>query len=360
MNTAHTAETPNPTRDEPDDSLLECLAILTRLHGRPVSEEALAAGLPLENHRLTPALFVRAAELQGYSARLLKRSIRRISNLVMPAVLLLKDGGACVLTRLERNGSAAIIFPESGIGSKAVPLAEIAALYSGYCIFMHPKPRGDARAEEEAPAPTRWWFWGTLWRFKRYYLETVLGALMINVLAIATSLFIMNVYDRVVPNNAEATLWVLAAGVAIAIGFEFTARTLRGYLLDVAGKKIDLLLASALFRQALGIRMEARPSSAGAFASNLREFEGLRDFFTSATLTVLTDLPFVFLFTWIVGMIGGPIAFVPLLAIPLLLVVGLIAQIPLSNLLRQHVAESSAKHGMLVEAVEGMETLKTL
>ena len=360
MKTAQTAEIPVNPGDESDDSLLECLAILTRLHERPVSTEALAAGLPLENHRLTPRLFVRAAELQGYSARVLKRAVRRISNLVLPAVLLLKDGKACVLTALDGKRTAQVIFPETGFGTKTVELGELAELYSGYCIFVQPKPRGDSRAEEETTAPTRWWFWGTLWRFKRYYLETMVGALMINVLAIAVSLFVMNVYDRVVPNNAEATLWVLAAGVGIAIGFEFVARTLRGYLLDAVGKKIDLLLSSTLFRQALGIRMEARPVSAGAFASNLREFEGLRDFFTSATLTTLTDLPFVFLFAWIISLIGGPIALVPMLAIPVLLFVGMLAQIPLSRLMQRHLSESSAKHGILIEAVEGVETLKTL
>ncbi len=358
MTTAQTAESIHP-RDEPDDALLECLAILTRLHGRPVSPDALAAGLPLEDHRLTPSLFVRAAELQGYSARVLKRALRRISNLVLPAVLLLKDGKACVLTHLDRE-KAEIIFPETGLGAKAVPLTELGAIYGGYCIFVQPRPRGDARSGEELPSAGRWWFWGTLWRFKSYYLETMVAALMINVLGLATALFTMNVYDRVVPNNAEATLWVLAAGVAIAVGFEATARTLRGYLLDIAGKKVDLLLASQLFRQALGMRMEARPPSAGAFASNLREFESLRDFFTSATLTTLTDLPFIFLFTWLIVLIGGPIGLVPLLAIPLLLLAGLLAQIPLANLMQRNLAESSAKHGVLVEAVESVETLKTL
>src|SRR6185503_2666556 len=110
----------------------------------------------------------------------------------------------------------------------------------------------------------------------------------------------------------------------------------------------------------LGMRMEARPASAGAFAANLREFESLRDFFTSATLTTLTDLPFVFLFTWIIGLIAGPIAVIPLLAIPLLLLAGLLAQFPLSNLMQRHLNESASKHGVLVEAVEGVETLKTL
>src|SRR5262245_36012569 len=217
MRSAQSAEPRPHPRDEPDDSLLECLALLTRLHGRPISPDALAAGLPLEDHRLTPALFVRAAETHGYSARVLKRGLRRISNLVLPAVLLLKDGRACVLTRAERD-HLEIVFTETGIGAKSVPLAEISGLYSGDRISIHPRPRGDHRAGELAPLPTRWWFWGTLWRFRSYYLETVVAALMINLLTLASSLFVMNVYDRVVPNNAEATLWVLATGVALAVG----------------------------------------------------------------------------------------------------------------------------------------------
>ena len=360
MKTEQAAQISPGRRADVDDPLLDCLVILTRLNANPVSADALVAGLPLEDHRLTPGMFVRAAELQGYSARILKRTIRRISNLVLPAVLLLKDGRACVLTRLEPRNTAEVIFPEAGMGVRAVEQRELNELYTGYCIFVQARPRPDQRASDHAPAPTRWWFWGTLWRFKRYYLETMTAALMINVLALATSLFVMNVYDRVLPNNAEATLWVLATGVAIAIAFEAVARTLRGYLLDVVGRKVDLLLASQLFRQAMGMRMEARPASAGAFASNLREFEALRDFFTSATLTTLTDLPFVFLFTWIISMIGGPIALLPMLAIPVLLTVGLLVQIPLARLMQRHLSESSAKHGVLVEAVEGVETLKTL
>lgn len=353
------AETAEPGSGELDDPLLDCLAIVTRLHGRPISPQALAAGLPLENHRLTPLLFVRAAENHGFSARVVKRALKRISNLVLPVVLLLKDGGACVLTRLDPKDTAQLIFPESGTGAKTVPIAELQPLYTGYCLFAHPRPRPDQRMEEVSQ-PSSFWFWGTFWRFKRYYVETVVASLLVNVLTLATSLFTMNVYDRVVPNNAFTTLWVLAMGTALAIGFEFTMRVLRGYFIDLSGKKADLILASTLFRQAMGISMASRPASAGGFASNLRESEALRDFFTSATLTTLTDLPFVFLFTWVVSLIAGPLAFVPLAAIPVLLVAGLIAQIPLASTMRRHLHESALKHGVLVEAVEGLETVKSL
>ena len=344
-----------------DDPLLGCLVLLTQLHGRPVSAEALVAGLPLVDHRLTPSLFARAAERQGYVAKVLKRPLRRLSNLVLPAVLLLEGDTVCVLTRLERR-KAQMLFPETGMAPATVPVRDLARRYSGHCILARPLPRLDERLGPEQPRPSspRAWFWRALWRFRGYYAEAMLSATLINVLTLATSLFIMNVYDRVVPNSAYDTLTVLAIGVVVAVGFEFVARNVRAYFLDVAGKKADVLLAATLFEHALALRMEARPASPGAFASQLREFESLRDFFTSATLTTLTDLPFVFLFIWVISLVAGPLYQVPLYAIPLVLVVGLIAQIPLSYLMYKHMRESNLRHGLLVESVAGIETLKTL
>ena len=344
-----------------DDPLLESLAILTRLHGRSVSPQALAAGLPLKAHRMTPELIIRAADREGYSARVGKRPLTKISKLLLPAILVLKDGGACVLTGVNgRKSEAEIILPESGFGSRTVPFKELKPLYIGYCIFVQPRPRPDARTDPAVEHRGKSWFWGTLIRFKRFYLEAAFATLLINVLTVATALFTRNVYDRVVPNNALDTLVVLASGTLVAIAFEFVARNLRAYYLDHAGKKADVVLASRLFAQALGLRMEVSPASPGAFASELREFESLRDFITSATLTAFSDLPFTFFFIWVVFLIGGDLYLVPLLAIPVVLLVGLLAQFPLSFLIRQHMRESILRHGLLVECVEGLESLKTL
>lgn len=360
MSSVPAAETADDGLGDADDSLLECLAAVARLHGRPVSIHGLADGLPLDRERVGPEMLVRAAENQGFAARLVKRNLRRISNLVLPAILILKDGRGCVLTRCDPRSGAEVLFAEAGMGVRTMPLADLAAEYSGYAVFVQPRLRVDPRLLEEPPPPPRMWFWGTLWRFKRYYAETALAALMANVLALATSLFAMNVYDRVVPNQALPTLWVLATGTAMAIGFEFLLRVLRSYFIDTVGKKIDLLLASQLFRQALAIQTAARPASAGALANHVREFEALRDFFTSATLVTMFDLPFVALFIWIVHLIGGPLAWVPLLAVPAILVVGLIAQFPLARAMNGYIAESALKHGLLIEAIEGADTLKSL
>ncbi len=344
----------------PDDPLLECLGILAELHGQQVSLDALRAGLPTAGgEALTPELLLLAAEQQGYASRLLKRSLNRISPLVLPAILLLKDGQACVLTDIGKKGQVEARFPESGGGSVQTTLPELKKRYSGFCLFAHLRSEAGG-IRDNGPWNIRSWFWGTLWRFKRYYFEAMVATLLVNVLALATALFIMNVYDRVVPNNALETLVVLATGTAIAIGFEFVARNLRGYFLDIAGNKADLLMGGILFRQALGLRLEARPASAGAFSAQLREFESLRDFMTSATLTGVADLPFAFFFIWVISLIAAPLHLVPLLAVPLVVLVGLLAQIPLAWLMCRHLQEGAQKHGVLVEAVDGLESLKTL
>ncbi len=349
-----------PDISQADDPLLECLVIICRIHDRPQSADGLISGLPLDGHRLTPKLCIRAAERQGFAARVLKRPLNKISSLVLPVILLLKDGSACVLSSLDARGNARIIQAESGAGERSLPVGELAQDYSGYCLFIQPRPRGDKLHEHPLWKEGHNWFWATLWYFRRYYGEAMLAAVVINVLTIATSLFIMNVYDRVVPNTALDTLYVLAAGTIMAIVFEFLARNLRGWFIDVAGKKADILLAARLFSHALGLRMDARPSSPGSFAAQLREFETLRDFITSATLTTLTDIPFIFFFIWVMSLIGGPLYLVPLIAVPLVVVIGLIAQLPLAWVMNKHLRETAMKHGLLVESVTGMETLKML
>jgi ATP-binding cassette subfamily C protein LapB len=178
------------------------------------------------------------------------------------------------------------------------------------------------------------------------------------VLTLAGTFFTMNVYDRVVPNQAYVTLWALAIGTALAMTFEFGGRQLRSYLVDVAGKKADLVLGAMLFRQAMDIRLEIKPASSGAFANQLREFESLREFATSTTVAALTDLPFVFLFVAVIAMIGGAIAWVPVIIIPIVVLIGWGIQKPLSRYMKENMRESSLKHGLLIESIEGMETLK--
>ncbi len=344
---------------ERDDPLLECLVILSALFERPHSADSLTAGLPIVKGKLTPALFLRAAERAGLSARIIKRPIPRITPLSLPCVLLLDNDNACVLVKVDSDG-VLVVVPETGRGVTRISMEEIEARYVGHAIFAKPEYQFDSRSDATRLVRPRSWFWGTLAKFWRIYTQVLIASVFINLFAIASPLFIMNVYDRVVPINAVTTLWVLAIGVVTAFLFEFVLKFLRGYFVDTAGKSADVILASHIFEQIMGIRLEARPASAGAFANQLREFETLRDFFTSATMVAVVDLPFIFLFLAVIYFIGGPIVFVPLLAVPLVIIVGFILQKPMAKTVRATQKESAQKHALLVESIFGLETVKAL
>jgi ATP-binding cassette, subfamily C, bacterial LapB len=254
-----------------------------------------------------------------------------------------------------------VVLPETGLGAAELPRAELAGRHTGYALFAAPEaPPAGPTDQAAADARGGHWFWRVVLRQWPVYAEVALAAALINLFALASPLFIMNVYDRVVPNNALATLWVLASGVLVVFGFDFLLKLLRAHFLDVAGRVADLKLAGAVFAQVLGIQLAARPASAGAFANDLREFETLREFFGSASVTALVDLPFLVLFVAATWLIGGWVALVPAVAVPLVLLVGLLVQVPLDRAARASLHEAARRHGVLVEAINGLETIKTL
>ncbi len=342
-----------------DDPLLGCLETLTKILHKPHSAHSLTAGLPLVDNKLTPKLFSRAAERAGLSSKVVKRSLDKISNLVLPAVILLENSAACIL--LEVKGKQArVIFPESGEGESEIALIELEKSYTGYAIFIKPVHSFDSRAEHSEIPRTRHWFWGTILRFWPVYGEVFLASILINVFALASPLFVMNVYDRVVPNHAVETLWVLAIGVSIVFVFDLAMKIIRGYFIDVAGKKADVILSATIFEKVMGIKMSARNNSVGAFANNLQEFESFREFFTSATLSTLIDLPFMFLFIFIIWTIAGDLAYVPLAIIPIAIIFSLLIQIPLSKNVNQLFKYSGQKSATLIETLTGLETIKSI
>jgi ATP-binding cassette subfamily C protein LapB len=343
-----------------DDPLLGCLVALTHLLERPSSPQALTAGLPLVDGVLTPELFPRAALRAGLSARLLRRALAEAHDLVLPCVLLLRDRRACVLVRRTVGGRCVVILPETGQGTHEMDEEDLALRYEGYAFFAKPEVGFAQRERELRDERAGHWFWSTMLRQWPTYAEVLVAAFVINCFALASPLFVMNVYDRVVPNNATATLWVLAIGVLIVFLFDFLLKSLRGYFVDSAGRIVDIKLASILFEQVMGIRMAARPRSAGAFAAHLREFETLRDFFASATVTTLVDLPFIAFFIIIVWLIGGSLAMVPIAAVPIVIGIGVLLQWPLNHLVRRTFKEAAQKHGVLVEAINGLETVKSI
>ncbi|MDO4643035.1 MAG: type I secretion system permease/ATPase [Cardiobacteriaceae bacterium] len=337
-------------------ALLEHVSLLTRILGTPVASVTLATLTPRDQtgdfdyRELSEVL-----KYQGFDNYLQERPLRKIPNLALPAVILLRDGEAAVLKQIV-DSEALLEF--AGIGEKRISLQDLQAQYIGYTWFIKPKAEKDVRSELPEYELPKGWFWRVIWRFRRYYYQVIIATFMINFLALVSSLYVMNVYDRVIPNKSMETLWVLSIGVTLAIFFEFIAKLIRGHLTDIAGKKADLIISAALFRRVMQLRMADKPASSGSYANNLRDFESVRDFMTSASLLAFVDMPFFLLFITVMHMVAGQLAVVPLSIIPVVILAGAFAQFPLARSINESMRESSQRQGLAVEAIEGVETLK--
>ncbi len=341
------------------DPLLDSLVTITRIHGRPCSADALRHGLPLKDGKLTAELFVRAASRGGFSARLVKTPLKKISALVTPVVLLTKGRRACTLVSIDKKKAIArIIMPEAGEGTREVSLQQLAREYTGYAFFIREKYQYDDRAPEALKVRSRHWFWGTITQSWRIYRDVLLASFLINIFAVVSPLFVMNVYDRVVPNNAIETLWVLAIGAFALFTFDTVLKLMRSYFIDIAGKKSDILLSSRIFEKIMGLSMASRPQSVGSFSRNVQEFESIRDFITSSTITALVDLPFTILIVLVIGFIGGPLAVVPAIGALLIAVYGFALQGPLRRYVDKTVRSSAQKNATLIEVMTNIESLK--
>lgn len=353
---------PGEDTDMRDDPLLDCLIQLTKLYGYPASRTGLISGLPLVMNRLTVELFSRAADRADLSSRVIKRPLERISPLQLPAILLLKDRQACVLVDRAAGGEKfRILLPETGMGEKVVAKQELEQLYTGYSIFVRPKYRLERKTIDDlSPGSDKSWFWGTIFNSWRIYRDVLVASFLINVFGLVSPFFVLIVYDRVIPNHAVETLWVLAIGVTAIYFFSVLMRGLRSYFVDEAGNKANLKISAMLLQKVLDLRMEVRPQSIGSFTKNLQEFESIRDFVTSFSITSVIDLPFMFLGLFVVWYLGGAIVYLFLIVIAILMVYALLIQIPLQKAVGKTFQASSQKNAILVEGISGLETIKML
>ncbi|MBT0962442.1 type I secretion system permease/ATPase [Denitromonas iodatirespirans] len=356
------APAPEPPQDTPrPDALLECLLVVARAHGCTLTRDAATAGLPLVDHRLTPSLFERAARRAGLASNVVRRSLDALNPALFPVVLILADEQACVLLGWSEDGAAArVIFPDLGEAEALLPRADLLARYAGHAIFARPRFRFDARTPEVGKARHRHWFWGAIHDNRPLYRDVLVAALMINLFAIALPMFTMNVYDRVVPNNAIETLWMLAAGVAIVMVADLMLRTMRGYFIDLAGNRVDVKLSAYIMERVLGIQMEQRPVSAGSFAANLRSFETVRDFITSATVNAFVDLPFAVIFVVVIGWIAWPMVIPIVLGVLIVLLYAMTVQSRMHELSETTYRAGALRNATLVESLVGLEAVKAL
>src|SRR5574343_1274343 len=349
---------PAPQTEHLADPLLVCMAMLANALGHPVHMQVLRSGFALDAKGRVPlAAYPDMAHQHGLEAAWSRTKVASIPNYVLRVLMPLKDGRACILKQIT-NGMAHVFWADTGMEEHQIPVNELQALAREEVLVVKvPNKRHD-----QTLAPMHGqafqWFWGTLWRFRHFYVESMVATVLANILTLASVFFTMNVYDRVVPTQAYASLWTLAIGTAVAAVLEFVMRWLKAKLVDLGGKRADLAINATLLREIMAIRLEHRPQSIGIFANSMKDFESLRDFFSSASLVALADLPFVLMFVALVGVVGGQLVWVLVLAVVAVFAMSLLVQKPLMGSMRENMKESGDKQSVLVETVLNLELLK--
>ena len=341
------------------DSLLLCLEELCRLYKLPGALKTIDSIYPKSTKPITLDKFVSIVKKINFSASVDELSLKALATQKLPLIYFDKNNQASLLLAIE-NGKYHIW--EAALNQVSQITENVfKASYVKKCILIKPSTQHDGRVSfHESIIKPSGWFWESLLKYKKVYIDVIIASLVVNILSIFSSLFSMNVYDRVIPNQAHETLWALAIGIFIAYIFDFLLRTLRSYFVDTANRKGDNEISAMLFERVMGLRLEHRPVSSGSMANTLKEFDSLRDFFTSATLLSVVDLPFVLIFILVIGWIGGYLFLVPLLAIPLIILSGLIFQPALERAMNLNLTEASQKHGLLIESISNLEAIKSL
>jgi len=340
------------------DPVLDCLAFVARQADRPSSPVLLRAGLALSAdgrlpfHQIEPAL-----EQVGMRADSIARRLKGWTSGKCPAILELEDDRAAVLLDVrDRDG---LIYAPGLAEPMWTKLAELEPAYTGRAVVVETDPTRERESERPwDEAKRRHWFWSEIWKVRGEFWPVLLAALIVNLLAFAMPLFTMNVYDRVIPNKAAATLWVLALGVLLALVFDFTLRVARARLIDEVGRRLDAKLSQKLFEKVMNLPMSDRQGSTGALARRVSDYEMVRDFFASTTVVLAVDLTFLFLFLGFILLVGGWLVLVPLAGITVMLVAGVSLQKQMGRVALDAQADSSLQHSVLIESISGAETLK--
>jgi len=352
------------------DALLDCLVLFTKLYHRPFSAEALTAGLPIEPGVESPelfsinnakGLFSRAAERAGLKSSLIKRPLSQISPLQLPMIVLLSNQSACILDKFsEDNTQVKIIMPAEEAIEQWVDVEDLEDEYIGFGFMVKKAFEYTDENSRTLHLQQKHWFWSTIKLSIPVYKDVLIASLLINLFVLASPLFTMNVYDRVVPNNAIETLWVFAIGVSIIYILDTFLKFTRTFLLESAAKKSDIIMSSIIFEKVLNLKMENHPSSVGSFSSNLKDFDSIRSFLTNATMAAVIDLPFAIIFLIVISYLGGSIVLIPLATIFFIVSYAFFIKKPLRESIESSHEASAKKSAILIETLSNIETLKTL
>lgn len=360
----------NLNEDKLSQSLFDNLSYFLKHYHKSISTNTLLEGFPVSQNQKIPnmlsryndkPLFVSLARKAGFKSKLVNKEFKDISVLLLPAIIILNDSTSCILEKIDlENKKAVIHINEINEVKEEVELSKIEDLYAGSMFLL----KKDYFENEIKPhllkGNEEHWFWGTIQKNFSIYKDVVIASILINIFVLMTPFFVMNVYDRVVPNFALETLWAMAIGICVIYVFDMITKFIRSYYIDISSKKIDIIVSSKLFDKILNIKLEHKPKSIGSFANNIKDFELIKSFFSSSTMAVLVDLPFVSLFLIAIYYISGGIVIVPSIFIILILFYSLLIKKPLHKSIEASNEAVSFKNGILIESLNGLETIKSL
>ncbi len=324
-----------------------------------ITQEGLLSGLPLPNGKLIPQFFSRAADRVSLTSNMVQQNLDQLNHFVFPAILILNNNTACVLYRFDtERQTATVYFPEMSDTVTEVPIAQLQEKYLGSVIYLQQR-QFVADNKVKLEKTNQHWFWSVIRQHRSMYKDILLAALFVNIFALCAPFFVMNVYDRVVPNHATDTLWVLAFGIMIIITADFILKLVRSYFVDLAATRADNKLSAYIMEKVLGRRMEQNNMSVGMMASNIQSYEAIRYFTSSMTVVSLIDLPFFVLFLAVICIISWVFVIPLVIAAIIILLYALSVHISLKKLSDAMAEASQQRQGLLIETLNNQETIKS-
>jgi ATP-binding cassette subfamily C protein LapB len=344
--------------DARTDSALSAVQYLAEMYDRPTSAFLMTAGLPLhEDGRLPFDQIEAAADHVGIRVKALKKALDRLEARDLPAILRTTNDGVVVVLEHGEDGQFVVYDPRE-VQTGLVSLEELERVFAGEALAVEPDPSKDRLQHQGLAPPPKHWFWSELSRYRQSFIYIGVAAAIVNLLAFAMPLFVMNVYDRIIPNKAATSLWVLSAGVLLAFSLDFVLRLARAQVVDDVGRDLDARLSQKLFEKVMNIPLASREGNTGAFAKRISDYESVREFFTSTTVVLIVDIMFVFVFFALILALGGPLVLVPIMGTAAIVVAGVSLQKSMVGAMQDAQADSSLQHSTLVESIAGLETLK--
>jgi ATP-binding cassette subfamily C protein LapB len=335
--------------------LQKAVVALLRTQSVDVDAEGLIEGLPIVDGVLSEDLLERALHRLGYEAVWIDQT--SIHHLIYPCCITASPGGYLLI--LGRDGDTLqLLDPAQPNAYRNVPLDVIQNIYANRAFQVLPST--DLLLDKHSTGDAKkHWFWGRLLLQRRSLFDVILASLFANLLAVVTSLFALQVYDRVIPGQSEATLWVLASGVGLSILFEAILRVTRATLVDHVGKEAELDITSDIFARVIGMKLDKRPAPPGAIVHMAREFSAVKEFFTNAAVGVVADLPFAILFLLLIYGIAGHVVWVVVLGAVLIILPNMFVQGTMARLSKETMGGLSSASRLLTEASYGLESIKT-